>query len=141
MRYASIVVALILVVVGVFIITEAWDFPRSRTLGAPGPGKLPIIYAALLIAVSLGILATSLVARPSIGLSLEGTPRALALAVGTAVCIYLWSMVGFLMLFVPATLIAARLMGGGWGGSVACAAVLPLSVYGLFGVLLNIPFP
>lgn len=141
MRYASIALAIVMVVVGALIISEAWGFRTSRTLGAPGPGRLPIIYAALLIVVSLGIVVSSIVVHPKIGLSLQGTPRALALAAGTAVCIYLWSMVGFLMLFVPATLIAARLTGSGWSGSLACAAILPLSVYGLFGLLLNIPFP
>lgn len=141
MRYASIGVGLLLIGVSVAMITIAWGFPASRTLGSPGPAKLPIIYSVILIAVSLGIVAQALVTRPGTELSLQGTPRALALAGGTALCIYLWSMVGFLTLFVPATLIAARLMGGSWVGSIICAAVLPLSVYGLFGLLLNIPFP
>lgn len=141
MRYASIGVAILLIGVSIAMITVALGFPTSRTLGSPGPAKLPIIYASILIAVSIGIIAQAFTRRADMGLSLHGMPRALALAAGTALCIYLWSIVGFLTLFVPATLIAAWLMGGSMIGSIICAAVLPLSVYGLFRLLLNIPFP
>lgn len=141
MRYASITVAIILIAVSVAMIVVAWGFPISKTTGAPGPARLPVIYAGMLLAVCSGIVVQSLVARSAPGLSLEGMPRALAMAGGTALCIYLWSIAGFLPLFIPASLVAARLLGGSWSGSIICAAVLPLSVYGLFGVLLNIPFP
>ncbi|WP_142846254.1 tripartite tricarboxylate transporter TctB family protein [Telmatospirillum sp. J64-1] len=141
MRYGTILAALVMGIVAIVMIVVAGGFPAPSTLGAPGPARLPTIYATLLAVLAGALILRSLFGAPEPGLSLKGSGRAMALTAGTAVCVYLWSMLDFLVLFIPATLIGVRLLGAGWIGAFIAAALMPAAVYGLFHLLLDVPFP
>ncbi|WP_206453321.1 tripartite tricarboxylate transporter TctB family protein [Aurantimonas marina] len=141
MLYGTIGTALILIVVAITMIVVAGSYPKPATLGAPGPARLPIIFGTLLVMLSGGLIARSFLGPREPELTLQGMPRALALAAGTAICIYLWSFLNFLVLFIPATLLGVRLLGTGWTGAIVAAIVIPGSAYTLFGLLLDVPFP
>lgn len=141
MRYGTLVAAIILIAVAIGMIIVAAGFTQPRTLGSPGPARLPMIYGTLLALVGGGLIYRTFAGLREPGLKIEGTPRALGLAAGSALCIYLWSFLDFLVLFIPATFIGVRLLGAGWAGSTLTALILPGAVYGVFGILLNVPFP
>ena len=102
---------------------------------------MPIIYGGLLILLSAGLVLQSLFGEPEPALRLAGAGRVLFLAAGTALCVFLWSRSNFLVLFVPATFLATRLLGGSSLASVLTAIAVPGTVFLLFGMALGIPFP
>ena len=140
-RYGTIAAALSFAALGVWMIAAAGAFPRPSTLGAPGPARLPIIYAGILVGLS-GLLIVQAFAGPAEpALNLKGLPRVVLLAAGTALSAWLWSRMNFLVLFVPATFLGVRLLGGGWLGSALTALICPGAIYLVFAVVLGIPFP
>ncbi len=141
MRYGTLVLALVVIATAITMVVVAGAFPQPRTLGAPGPARLPMIYGTVLALLGAGLVVRTFIGPREPGLNISGAPRALGLAAGTALCIYLWSMLDFLVLFMPATFIGVRLLGAGWIGAALTAMILPAGVYGVFGMLLNVPFP
>lgn len=141
MRYGTVAAALSFSAVGVWMIAVAGDFPRPSTLGAPGPARLPTIYAGILVLLSVLLAVQSFVGPADPPLNLQGFPRVLLLIAGTAVGVWLWSRMNFLVLSVPATFLGVRLLGGGWIGAALTALICPGVIYLVFAVLLGIPFP
>ncbi|HET8727420.1 MAG TPA: tripartite tricarboxylate transporter TctB family protein [Alphaproteobacteria bacterium] len=140
-QIATIVVALALIGVSVATIVVAVDFPDPMTLGAPGPARLPILYAVALCGISIALAVTTWVGRREPELRFGGSARALGLMAWTALYVLLIPKVGFLIASAPWLFFAARALGCGWRGSLVAAVALPAVIYLAFAMMLNVPLP
>ena len=140
----------LLAALGVYIVLEArqWEY-----LGAdgPGPGFFPVWYGLAMIALSLGLIATS-VAVPGAGPAKADAPRAsvrtreigraLSMWIVLAVCVGLLKVFGFLVAFALFTLFVAAVMyRRPLLPSLAVAVGSALGFYLLFPLLLGVGLP
>ena len=141
MRIGTIAVAVVLIGVSVAVIIGAQSFPGPTTLGAPGPARMPTLYAVALFALSLGLIGTALIGGPQAELRVGRKLHLVALMAWTALYIWLLPQFGFLWVTIPWLFVATRFLGTGWLGSILTAAVLPIVVFLSFGSLLGVPLP
>ena len=140
----------LLAALGVYIVLEArqWEY-----LGAdgPGPGFFPVWYGLAMIALSLGLIATSVVV-PAAGPAKADAPRAsartreigraLSMWIVLAVCVGLLKVFGFLVAFALFTLFVAAVMyRRPLLPSLAVAVGSALGFYLLFPLLLGVGLP
>ncbi len=140
MRAGILAAAAVFAALGVGAIVGAMEFPAPSTLGAPGPGQLPTIYGAALIALSAVLAAGALRTRPE-PLVVRSGLRIVAFAALAAAFVGLLPYLGFLWLAAPWLLVAVRVAGGGWLGAALTAVILPASIYLIFSVALGVPLP
>lgn len=141
MRIGTIAVAVVLIGVSIAVVIGAQSFPGPTTLGAPGPARMPILYAVALAALSLGLIGSAFMGGPQPELHVHRKLQLVALAAWTALYIWLLPQFGFLWVTVPWLLVATRFLGAGWFGSFLTAAILPAAVFLSFGSLLGVPLP
>jgi putative tricarboxylic transport membrane protein len=141
MRIGTIAVAVVLIGVSVAVVVGARSFPGPTTLGAPGPARLPAIYAVVLAALSLGLIASTFLGGPQPQLRVGRLWQVIALMVWTALYVALLPQLGFLTVTIPWLFVATRMLGTGWGGSLATATTVPLVLFASFDKLLGIPLP
>lgn len=141
-RIANVAAALLLCAAGVGVIVQALAFPAASSGGAPGPARLPLIYAGLLcvsgIALAVGALRAD---AEGVSVQLHGTGRAMVLAGSTIAYLALLPVLGFvaasLLWFVVVVLFLERR----WRPAVIGAAVLVPGVYVIFRLVLSVPLP
>jgi hypothetical protein len=141
MQIGTLAVAIVLIGVSIAMIVDAHGFPAPMTLGAPGPARLPIVYAIALIALSAGLIATVFFGGVEPELHLSGGLQIVGLIIWTALYIFLMRYFHFVVLTVPWLFVATRMLGTSWRGSLITAVALPLFLFVSFGILLGIPLP
>jgi putative tricarboxylic transport membrane protein len=144
LNHGDVVSSAVLIGLGTYIVLHArrWEY-----LGAdgPGPGFFPLWYGIAMIALALGLLATSVApraapadARPGGG----GIGRALATWTGLAVCVALLGVLGFLLAFGLFTFFVVAVMyRRPIPAALAVAVAGPLAFYLVFPVALNVELP
>ncbi len=141
MQIGTLVVAIVLIGISIAMIVDARSFPAPMTLGAPGPARLPIVYAIALAALSAGLIATVFFGGAEPELRLSGGLQIVGLVAWTALYIFLMRYLNFVALTVPWLFVATRVLGTGWRGSLITAVALPLFLFVSFDTLLGIPLP
>lgn len=141
MQIGTLAVAIVLIGVSIAMIVDAHGFPAPMTLGAPGPARLPIVYAIALIALSAGLIATVFFGGAEPDLHLSGGLQIVGLVIWTALYIFLMRYLNFVALTIPWLFVATRMLGTGWRGSLITAIALPLFLFVSFDTLLGIPLP
>ena len=144
MRTGDIVSAAVLAGLGIYIVFEArgWEY-----LGAdgPGPGFFPLWYGVCMVALSILLLATSLVQRtsmPDTPVNWREVGRALATWAAFTGCIALLKVLGFLLSFGLLTLFVVAVMyRRPLKMAFAVAAGTALGFYLVFPLALNVSLP
>ena len=129
---------------GVFIVTEAWDWEYIGSDG-PGPGFFPVWYGALMIALSL-VLVIASIRRDAAG---TGAPadwreigRVMASWAAFALCVGLLQALGFLLAFALFTFFLVAVMyRRPLGTALAVAVGMSAGFYLLFPLALNVALP
>jgi putative tricarboxylic transport membrane protein len=129
---------------GMYIVFQVrrWEY-----LGAdgPGPGFFPLWYGVAMIALALGLLATSVAPRAAVPEARpggRGIGRALATWSGFAACMALLEVLGFLLAFGLFTFFVVAVMyRRPIPAAVAVAVAGPLAFYLVFPVALNVELP
>lgn len=141
MQIGTLVVAIVLIGISIAMIVGARSFPAPMTLGAPGPARLPIVYAIALAALSAGLIVTVFFGGAEPELHLSGGLQIVGLVAWTALYIFLMRYLNFVVLTIPWLFVATRLLGTSWRGSLITAVALPLFLFVSFDTLLGIPLP
>lgn len=140
-KVGTIAVCLLMMAIGVWMIAEAIELPAPSMPGAPGPARLPVIFAALLCVVSAVLIVATLRAEgePQLPLKINFAP--IGLMAGTVLYLLLLPRLGFLATTAPWVFAAAFILGRQWLASLLAALVLTLGIYVTFDLILNVPFP
>lgn len=143
-KSGDIVSGAVLAGLGVFIVVEArgWEYVGPD---GPGPGFFPLWYGVCMVALSVLLVATSLVQRASV----PGKPvnwrevgRALTAWSGLALCVGLLKILGFLLAFGLFTFFLVAVMyRRPLATAVAVSVGMPVGFYLLFPVALNVALP
>jgi putative tricarboxylic transport membrane protein len=129
---------------GLYIVLQArrWEYLGPD---GPGPGFFPLWYGVAMIALALGLLATSAAPRaaaPEARPGGRGIGRALATWSGLAVCVALLEVLGFLLAFGLFTFFVVAVMyRRSIPAALAVAVAGPLAFYLVFPVALNVELP
>jgi len=149
-RRGNLVSGALLATLGVYIVVEArqWEY-----LGAdgPGPGFFPLWYGLAMIALSLGLMASSVVTSSAVptpddaqraSVKTREIGRALSMWIVLAVCVGLLKVLGFLVAFALfAFFVAAAMYRRPLLPSLAVAVGSALGFYLLFPLLLGVALP
>lgn len=129
---------------GVFIIVEArgWEY---LGLDGPGPGFFPLWYGVCMVALSVLLVATSLVQRasvPATPVNWHEVGRALAAWAGLALCVGFLKFLGFLLAFgLFSFFLVAVMYRRSLGTAAAVSVGTTVSFYLLFAFALNVDLP
>ena len=143
-KTGDIVSGAVLAGLGVFIIVEArgWEYIGPD---GPGPGFFPLWYGVCMVALSVLLVATSLVQRASVParpVNWREVGRALAAWVGLALCVGLLKILGFLLAFGLFTFFLVAVMyRRPLGTALAVSVCMSVGFYLLFPVALNVALP
>lgn len=141
---ANITTAVVLIAVSVWMMVEATGFRNVGSPGAPGPGRLPVLYAALLCLCSLAIIVQSLrhggeARQPR--LRVPGRWRVGALMALCVLYVLAISLVGYLAASAGFVVAAIALLSQRIVPALITAVVLVPGVYVLFHYVLSVPLP
>lgn len=140
----DIVSGAVLAGLGAFIIVEArgWDYLGPD---GPGPGFFPFWYGVGMVALSLLLVAASLVRRSSAPATPVNWPevgRAFVAWAGLALCVGLLKVLGFVLAFGMFTFFLVAVMyRRPLRTALAVSAGLSAGFYLLFPILLNVALP
>lgn len=143
MRKINIAAAIIMIVLGIFIIQISGSFPD--TAGTLGPNFFPRMLSGLLIAFSVTILIISW--REKGGDEPIEPPQKATLLIFASLVVYILILpsIGFLVSTPLFLLLAGFLLSDDirkWWKKILISSVLSTgSLYYLFAVLLNVPLP
>jgi putative tricarboxylic transport membrane protein len=87
---------------GAYIIAQAWGWEYLGPDG-PGPGFFPLWYGIAMVALSLGLVLSSVSGKQTEGISWHGAGRALAAWLAFAVAVAALKLAGFLVCFAGLT--------------------------------------
>jgi putative tricarboxylic transport membrane protein len=144
MKTGDIVSGAALAGLGVFIIVEArgWEYVGPD---GPGPGFFPLWYGVCMVALSVLLVAMSLVERasaPSGPVNWPEVGRALMAWAGLALCVGLLKILGFLLAFGLFTFFLVAVMyRRPLGTAIAVSIGMPVGFYLLFPLALNVTLP
>ncbi|MGH8633565.1 MAG: tripartite tricarboxylate transporter TctB family protein [Burkholderiales bacterium] len=144
MRTGDIVSGAALAGLGIFIVVEArgWEYLGPD---GPGPGLFPLWYGVCMIALSVLLVATSLVQRasvPATPVNWQEVGRALAAWAGLALCVGLLKILGFLLAFGLFSFFLVAVMYRRPLGTAAAVSVgMAAGFYLLFSFALNVALP
>ena len=135
---------LVLVVLGAYIVKEAWSW-EYLSVDGPGPGFFPLWYGVLMVALSLVLVVTSLVKRsaaPGKPVNWPDVGRALSAWLGLAICVGLLKVLGFLIAFALFTFFLVYWMyRRPLVPAIAVSIGVSLGFYLLFPLALNVGLP
>lgn len=129
---------------GVYIIVEArgWEYLGSD---GPGPGFFPLWYGLGLVALSVLLLATSLMqaaGAPAKAVNWREVGRALSAWAGLALCVGFLKFLGFLLAFgLFCFFLVAVMYRRSLGTAAAVSVGTAVGFYLLFGFALNVDLP
>lgn len=144
MKTGDIVSGAVLAGLGAYIISEArgWEYLGPD---GPGPGFFPLWYGIALVALSVLLVATSLVPRadaPEAAVKWREVGRALLAWAGLASCVAFLKILGFLLAFGLFTFFLVVVMyRRPLGTALAVAVGLSVGFYLLFPLALNVALP
>lgn len=143
-KTGDIVSGAVLAGLGVFIIVEArgWEYLGPD---GPGPGFFPLWYGMCMVALSVLLVAMSLVQRagvPAKPVNWHEVGRALAAWAGLALCVGFLKILGFLLAFGLFTFFLVAVMyRRSLGTAVAVSVGMSAGFYLLFPLALNVALP
>ena len=133
---------LVLAALGTFIVTQARGWVYMNEEG-PGAGFFPVWYGALMVVLSLFLVANS-VMKPTTQKQVrwKDVSRALTCWVAFTVCVALMPILGFAISFALLAWFIVRVMcGEGHGTALAVAIGGAALFYGLFDFALDLSLP
>ena len=141
-RAANIAVGLLICATGVGFILQATTFPIVASGGAPGPARLPIIYASLLCLVGAVLFFRALRdPPPRVSVSLDGTAKAGILAVSVIVYAALLPLLGFIPASLAWFFAAVFFLERRWRPAAFGAVILVSGIFVIFRNVLSVPLP
>lgn len=129
---------------GVFIIVEArgWEY---LGLDGPGPGFFPLWYGICMVALSVLLVAMSLLqaaVAPAKAVNWGEVGRALSAWAGLALCVGFLKILGFLLAFgLFSFFLVAVMYRRSLGTAVAVSVATAVGFYLLFAFALNVELP
>jgi putative tricarboxylic transport membrane protein len=134
----------VLVALGLFIISEAWQWDYLTPEG-PGPGFFPLWYGIAMVLLAAALILTAVLSdRVSLPMNMEWprVRRALATWAAFAIAIALLTVLGFVLSFAFFTFYLVRVL---YGQSTKVAATVAVSCaagfFVVFPLLLGVPLP
>lgn len=140
----DVVSGAVLAALGVYILTEAWQWNYSSSEG-PGPGFFPMWYGVAMVVLSLALVVGA-VLRPSVQagqpVDWRGIGRALTVWAAFAGSIALLKVLGFLTALALMTLFVVAVMyGKSWKLAVVVAVGNAVGFYLVFPFALDLNLP
>lgn len=133
----------VLILLGLFIISEAWQWDYLTPEG-PGPGFFPLWYGIAMVLLAAALVATALLSGRSLPRSVDWprVRRALSAWAAFAICIALLPVLGFVLSFALFTFCVVRVL---YDQTVKVATVVALGCtagfFIVFPVLLGVSLP
>jgi len=144
MKKNDIIAGSIFIALGIFIITQTWNYP-SPEKGHPGPDLFPNILALLFIGFGLALI---LKARKLVPTETEGTPsgpggtfNALFVLGIVAVYVGVVNFVGFLITSAVLLFLLMKKLGVSVLKSVIASIIITLFINLMFSKILRVPLP
>lgn len=141
-RLANICVSAAIIGLSVWVMVEASQFPESSSPDTVGPGRLPMIVAALLCLSGIALLIRAvrgIGSDESFSLAEAKIPAAILAA--CVVFVFGMKYVGFPIAGLIWFFVSAFFLGRDWKTSLASAVILVGFIYVVFHIVLSVPLP
>ena len=139
MDIAIVVIELLVAIVWIQQGIVHYDFWKD---GVPGGGFVPVIFAALVLAVALAILFREIFGKQNTEKSYRFKVGSYLPAAAAVIGVFMIQVLGItLAVFLFATIWMHYLSKYSWVKSLVSSAIFTVFIYGVFRLWLHVPFP